>query len=81
MKKTIIILCLILSGLLILDSFHVGQAIVMFLLAGEIPGTSSSISAAVLLEVYLIAAGFICARLVVFAVRRAAATFTRHQLV
>ena len=81
MKKTIITLCLILSGLLILDSFHVGQAVVMFLLAGEIPGTSSSINAAVLLELYLIAAGFICSRIVFFAVRRATATFSRRQLV
>jgi len=62
MKKALIITSLILSGILILDSMNFGHAVMMFLLAGQIPGTSIFISAKVMLEMFALASGFVVAR-------------------
>ncbi len=40
MKKTITILLIVASLLIILDSIHFGDALIMFLFAGIIPGTN-----------------------------------------
>lgn len=44
MRKLIILFCLIGSSLIILDSFNFAHSIMMFLLAGVIPGTNFALS-------------------------------------
>jgi len=63
MKKTITIISLILSAVLILDTMNVWHALFMFYLAGEIPGTRSSVSASIMLQVFALLIGFVLARL------------------
>jgi hypothetical protein len=63
MRKIIIFVCLILSGFMILDSLNMGQALMMFLLAGVIPGTNIAISAQVMVEFFALVSGFVFARL------------------
>jgi hypothetical protein len=63
MRKTIIFTCLALSGLMILDSFNVGHALMMFLLAGIIPGTNLAISAQNMIEFFALLTGFVVARI------------------
>lgn len=63
MKKIITITSLILSALLILDSMNVGSALVMFIIAGQIPGTSVSIDAGSMLLFFMLISGIIAGRL------------------
>ncbi|MFZ3010111.1 MAG: hypothetical protein WA030_03800 [Candidatus Microsaccharimonas sp.] len=63
MRKTIIITSLILSGLLILDSMSAGHFLMMFLLAGIIPGTNIAISAQNMMEGFALVGGFVIARI------------------
>jgi hypothetical protein len=63
MKKAIIITCLVLSAIIILDSFNAWHAIAMFYLAGEIPGTRTSISADTMMSVFALLIGFVLARI------------------
>lgn len=65
MRKSIIITCLILSGVIILDSLHAGHAFMMFLLAGVIPGTGISLSPTVTLELFALLFGFALSRIVI----------------
>ncbi len=44
MKKFVVSFCLVGSALIILDSFNFAHTIMMFLLAGVIPGTDYAIS-------------------------------------
>lgn len=44
MKKTITTLCLVGSGLIILSSFDFAHSLVLFLLAGVIPGTNVALT-------------------------------------
>lgn len=69
MKKTITIILTILSLLLILDSVNFSHALMMFLLAGVIPGTNIAIDGAQMLEFVALVAGFIVARLTAFVIR------------
>lgn len=62
-KRTIIIACLILSGLMIIDSLNIGHSLTMLLIAGIIPGTNIAIDATRMLELYLVIVGFIAARI------------------
>lgn len=64
MKKTFTIILLILSGVLILDSLNAGEAMFMFLLAGVIPGTNSSLSGNATLALFGGLMGFVLARIV-----------------
>jgi len=64
MKKAIIITCVILSGFLILDSINAGHALMMFLLAGVIPGTNIALSADRMMEGFALLTGFVLARVV-----------------
>ena len=70
MKKSLTILFISLSALLILDSLNAGQALVMFLFAGVIPGTNTTISGATMLEVFLLLSGFTLARLTLLVLKR-----------
>ena len=63
MRKAIIITCLILSGLIILDSFNTGQVLIMFLLAGVIPGTNIALSATTMMEIFALTTGLVIGRL------------------
>jgi hypothetical protein len=63
MKKAITTTCLILSAVIILDSFYVWHAVAMFYLAGEIPGTRTSISAGTMMSVFAVLTGFVLARI------------------
>lgn len=62
MRKSVIITCLILSGIIILDSLNAGHALAMFLLAGIIPGTSTVVSAQTMLELFTLLFGFTLSR-------------------
>lgn len=63
MKKLITIILTALSILMILDSMQAGQALMMFLLAGVIPGTNIVISGSTALSVFSGLLGFTAARL------------------
>lgn len=63
MRTTIISLSLILSALLILDSMNAGYAMMMFVIAGQIPGTTTVIDATSMLFVLVLAVGIVAGRL------------------
>ena len=69
MKKLITIIMVILSLLLILDSFNFGHALMMFYLAGVIPGTNIALGAAQMLKFFAVVAGFTVARVMAYTVR------------
>lgn len=79
MKKTVALIFTILSALLILDSLNAGQALLMFVLAGQVPGTSIIISASVMLQAYLVLIGFVCARLFIAALNSLSAQRLKRQ--
>lgn len=62
MKKSITIVCIIFSALLILDSMNAGHALTMFLLAGIVPGTDVIVSANTMLSIIAAILGFVVAR-------------------
>jgi len=76
MKKTSAIILTTLSLLLILDSFNFGHALMMFYLAGVVPGTSIILNGTQMLELFAIIAGFIVARLMNSIVRSFIPTIT-----
>lgn len=63
MKKAIVITLIALSAILILDSFNAWHALAMFYLAGEIPGTRTSLNAETMLSIFALLFGFVVARL------------------
>lgn len=69
MKKNITILLVSFSAILILDTLNAGQALVMLLLAGIIPGTNVAINASLMFEYILFLTGFILARISSYAFR------------
>lgn len=72
MKKVIITLSLIGSGLIILDSINVVETLTMLLLAGSVPGTSIILSPSQMLIAYGLILGFIVSRFWLFAYRKIA---------
>lgn len=81
MRKTIIITSLILSGLMILDSMSAGHFLMMFLLAGIIPGTNIAISAQHMMEGFALVGGFVIARVMSYVLRMILAHLPRVQRV
>lgn len=63
MKKIITITSLILSAMLILDSMNAGSALMMFIIAGQVPGTTVSIDASSMLFMFMLISGIIAGRL------------------
>ncbi len=63
MKKAITLTALILSAILIFDSMNLGSALVMLLIAGQIPGTSASIDAGAMLIFFMFVSGILAGRL------------------
>lgn len=69
MQKKIAITLTVLSGLIILDSLRVADALLLFFAAGQIPGTSLSLSADVMLLTIALISGVVMGRLSRLAVR------------
>lgn len=69
MKKLATIIFITLSLFIILDSFNFGHALMMFYLAGIVPGTNIALNAAQMLEFFAIVAGFTVARLMAYSIR------------
>ena len=69
MKKAIVITCTALSALIILDSMNAGHALVMFLLAGQVPGTNLILSGARMMELFALLMGFVMARVTSYIIR------------
>lgn len=69
MKKKITIICSALSVFLILDSMNVGYALVMFFLAGVVPGTNIIIDATHMLEFFTLTIGFTLSRITMSLIR------------
>jgi len=65
MKKALTIIFVSLSFILILDSVNAGHALVMFLLAGVIPGTNITISGSSMLEGFTLLIGFTLSRITI----------------
>lgn len=63
MKRVIVVICLIGSGILIVDSLQIPQAFFMFLLAGVVPGTQIILSGQQMLELFVLLTGFVLSRL------------------
>jgi len=79
-KKTVTIIFIILSAVLILDSMDFAHALAMFLLAGIIPGTNIVISATVMLEFFALVIGFVIARVCMYVVRTVVELQADHTL-
>lgn len=69
MKKVIITLSLIGSGLIILDSFHVYDILAAFIIAGVVPGTDIVIAPQQMLDLFAAAFGFMVSRLAISWIR------------
>ena len=78
MRKFIILTCLSLSALIFLDSVNAGHALVMFYLAGVIPGTNFSMSASRMLETFSLLIGFTVSRIVINIARQSTRRSERH---
>lgn len=65
MQKNLTILFVSLSAVLVLDTLNAGQALVMLLLAGIIPGTNIAVDAGLMFEYILLLAGFTLSRITV----------------
>jgi hypothetical protein len=63
MKKAVTLTSLLLTTVIILDTFGVWHALFMFYLAGEIPGTRRSVSANFMMELFALLFGFVVARI------------------
>ena len=63
MKKQLSISLIILSALLILDSANAGHALVMFYLAGEVPGTNVILSPNTMMQIFALLTGFVVSRI------------------
>lgn len=70
MKKTLALIFTILSLMIILDSFNVGEALFMFYLAGVIPGTNQVVQADRMLEIFTLLIGFTLSRIVMAIMRK-----------
>lgn len=79
MKKAIIITCLVLSGLIILDSLNTAQALMMLLLAGVVPGTSFALSAQTMMSIFALLTGFVVARIMNYLILSAASKLPFRQ--
>ncbi len=69
MKKLLTILLISLSAFMILESMNAGHALVMFVLAGVIPGTNTVIEAERMLELFTLLIGFTLSRVTLHLIR------------
>lgn len=66
MKKTIIVLCLVGSALIILDTINAAESLLLFLFAGIVPGTDIRISPIAMMVAFLVAIAIVILRLTVW---------------
>lgn len=83
MKKALTLTFISLSLVLILDSLNAGRAIMMFLLAGVIPGTTIALEASRMLELFALLLGFTLSRIAMNVIqsalsRRQSGVFKRY---
>ncbi len=76
-RRLIIVACLALSGMMILDSLNVGHAVMMLLIAGQIPGTNYYVDANTMLLALTMIFGILCGRAAAQLLRYARAFSTR----
>lgn len=69
MKKTLTFILISSSAFIILDSMNAGHALVMFFLAGVIPGTNVAIDAGRMLELFTLLIGFTLSRVTTHLIR------------
>lgn len=69
MHKILTILFISLSASMIFDSMNAGHALVMFFLAGVIPGTNIAIEADRMLELFTLLIGFTLSRITLYLIR------------
>ena len=69
MKKFIATSFIIASLIIILDSVNFGHALMMFLLAGVIPGTNIALSGEQMFEFFAIIIGFVLGRVTMYLIR------------
>lgn len=81
MKKTLTIIFIVFSGLLILDSMNAGHALAMFLLAGIVPGTNIIVNAHTMLTSIAGVLGFIVARTSIFFIKEYSAPQNDQRLI
>ena len=82
-RNAIIIANLVLSSILIFDALNVGDALLRFIAAGHIPGTTIYIDASVMLALFMAGLGFLVGRLTVRvarAIQRRIVSTGRRQL-
>lgn len=80
MKKQLTLTLTILSALMILDGANAGHALVMFYLAGEVPGTNVILSPNTMMQIFALMIGFVVARIGNHAVMAAVRYFsTRNE--
>lgn len=72
MRKFVLVASLAGSTLIILDTLNAGQALVMFIFAGILPGTNIAISAGRMLEVFALLLGFTLSRITTIILRNMA---------
>lgn len=75
MKESATRICLLLSAFIILLAFRIDEILVRFLLAGEIPGTHTSLPPSVMLTLF---AGIIAAPVLSMMLRSRANSFARQ---
>jgi len=78
MRRFIIIVSLSLSLLLILESMDAGHALIMFIIAGQIPGTNLYIDASSMLALFAAVVGFISGRVTILLATLAQPVLTRR---
>ena len=74
MRKLVITACLVVSALMVLDTVNAGQALVMFVFVGALPGTDVTISASRMLEIFALLIGFTLSRIVISIIRNSPAS-------
>lgn len=82
-RNAIVIINLVLSSILIFDALNVGDALLRFIAAGHIPGTTVYIDASVMLALFMAGLGFLAGRLTVRlarAIQRRVMSTSRRQL-
>ncbi len=79
MRRFIIIISLSLSALLILDSMDAAHALMMFIIAGQIPGTTLYVDAGSMLALFAGVFGFITGRMTIRLVSLAQPVLTRRR--
>lgn len=77
LRKAIVITCVSLSAILVFDALNAPDALLRFIAAGHIPGTSIYLDASVMLALFMTGLGYLTGRLTTRATRYIQTKFTR----